>query len=91
MPKPTNAIPAIQGGKARRAEEINLDDVEGDYLELDEFSQGIYIGSGGDLVVTLERDDDSVTFVGIGAGLTHAIKAKRIHTSTTAGDIVVVY
>ena len=91
--KPNNRRPAILGGKARRAKEIDLTIVpDGEtYLELDEVSQGIYIGTGGDLTVTLEQDDTEVTFVGASAGITHPIKAKRIHTSTTASDIIVVY
>ena len=93
MPKPDNRRPAIQGGKIRKAVEVDLTAVpaEENYLELAEVCQGIYIGTGGNLTVTLEQDDTEVTFVGASAGVTHPIKAKRIHTSTTASDIIAVY
>jgi len=55
---------------------------------------GVYLGVGGDLVVTLGEmeDGESVKFVDLAAGIIHPLVVKRIwDDETTADDILAVY
>ena len=57
-------------------------------------SNGFYIGTEGDLQVQLEnqKDGESITFVGLKAGIIYAIKADKVLASgTTADNILAVY
>lgn len=62
-----------------------------DGADLATVTRGIYAGGAGDLkVVTL--GGDTVTFVGLAAGVIHPIRAARVFaTGTTATSIVGVY
>jgi len=62
-----------------------------DSNELANYSRGIYCGVSGDVKVTTVYGD-TVTFVGLAAGIVHPIRAKIIFsTGTTATNIVAVY
>jgi len=79
----------VQGDKAGRAAAVTPSDTE-DIVP----TNGIYVGAAGDLEVTLKgmADGESITFVGLAAGMIHPIRAKRIWAaSTTATDIIAVY
>jgi hypothetical protein len=55
------------------------------------YTKGIYLGVGGDLVVTL-RSGATVTFTNLSAGVIHAISATRVKsTGTTASNILALY
>ena len=59
--------------------------------DLDHVTRAIYVGGYGDLRVTT-IGDDVVTFVGLAAGLLHAIRVKRVWVAgTTATNIVGLY
>jgi hypothetical protein len=59
--------------------------------EITAVTRAIYIGVEGDLRVTM-LGGQTVTFVGLGAGILHAIRVIKVHaTGTTATDIVGVY
>lgn len=76
--------------KAKNAESVTPSDTE----DINYISNGIYVGEAGDLEVTLENmaDGESVTFVGLSAGMIHPIRTKRIWAAnTTATDIIAVY
>jgi hypothetical protein len=54
-------------------------------------TRGLYVGVSGDVKVDT-LGGDTVTFVGLAAGVIHPIRAKRVYaTGTTATDIVGVY
>lgn len=54
-------------------------------------TRGIYVGVSGDLKVDTLKGD-TVTFVGLSAGVIHPIRATRIYaTGTDADDIVAVW
>lgn len=54
-------------------------------------TRGIYVGVSGDLKVDTVGGN-TVTFVGLAAGVIHPIRAKRIYaTGTTATSIIGVY
>lgn len=60
-----------------------------DSTDLAKTTKGIYIGTSGDLRVTLKKDSTPVTFTGLSAGIIHPIEAKRIWvTGTTATGIL---
>lgn len=61
-----------------------------DSVDLAKVARGVYIGSSGDLRVTLEKGT-TVTFTALSGGIIHPIAAKRIHaTGTTATNILAV-
>lgn len=54
-------------------------------------TRGVYVGVTGNLKVDM-ANGDTVTFVGLAAGVIHPIRAQRIYaTGTTATSIVGVY
>ena len=59
--------------------------------ELEHVTRAIYVGGYGDVrVITINNND--ITFVGLAAGLLHAIRVKRVlATGTTATNIVGLY
>lgn len=57
--------------------------------KLEHLLRGIYVGTAGDVTVTL-RSGDSVTFKNLAAGVIHAIAATHI-TAATATDILGVF
>jgi hypothetical protein len=62
-----------------------------DSVELDEWTRGIYVGTGGDLKVTLTAGQ-VVTFKNLAGGIVHPICARLVWaTDTTASDIVGLY
>jgi hypothetical protein len=56
-------------------------------------SRAIYVGTGGDLVVRMEGNDDDtpVTFANVPDGVWLPIRVRRIRTASTASDLVVMY
>lgn len=55
-------------------------------------TRGIYVGTTGDLRVTLHRDVSAVTFVGVLAGTLLPIRAKLVlSTGTTALNLLALY
>ena len=62
-----------------------------DSTDLSYCSRGVYVGAQGNLKVTLVGGD-TVTFVGLAAGIVHPIRAMRIwSTGTTATGIIAVW
>lgn len=62
-----------------------------DSVDLSIYTRGIYVGVTGNVKVTTVGGD-TITFVGLAAGIIHPIQAKRIFsTLTTATSIVGVY
>lgn len=62
-----------------------------DDADLPYATRGIYVGVSGDVKVDL-AGGDTVTFVGLAAGMIHPIRAKRVYdTGTDAESIVGVY
>lgn len=54
-------------------------------------TKGLYLGTGGDVKVTL-HGGNTVTFVGLSAGVIHPIAVKRVWaTGTNASNILAVY
>lgn len=54
-------------------------------------TRGIYVGTAGNLKVTL-LNGDAITFTSLAAGIIHPIRAKRIWTTgTTAANILGLY
>lgn len=63
-----------------------------DSADLSNSTRGIYVGTSGDLTVTLVNGTGPVTFIGMVGGVTHALRVKRVHeTGTTATDLVGVW
>lgn len=63
-----------------------------DSTDLTTYTRGIYIGSAGDVAVTLAGDTSPVTFVGLLAGTILPVRAKRVLvTGTSAGSLVGLY
>lgn len=65
-----------------------------DVTDLDRPTRGLYLGSGGTVVVTLLGDAtaDKVTLVNLAAGGVHGLRVKRLWaTGTDAADIVGIY
>lgn len=62
-----------------------------DTVDMLDCARGVYVGTAGDLkVITI--GGDTITFVGLVAGVIHPICAARIFaTGTTADNIVAVY
>jgi hypothetical protein len=59
-----------------------------DAADLPVATRSLYVGSGGNLVVTLVGDTAAVTFTGLQAGY-HPLRVKKVHsTGSTAGNIV---
>lgn len=59
--------------------------------ELPIVSRGIYVGTGGDVKVTLVGTG-TVTFVAVPTGATLGVRAKQIwSTGTTASNLIVLY
>lgn len=57
-------------------------------------TRGVYVGASGNLAVIFvgDKDADTVTLVGLAAGIWHPIQVRRIlQTGTTATGIVVGY
>ena len=76
--------------KASDAVSVTPDDT----TDLSAVTNGIYLGAEGNLEVTLENmnDGESVTFVGMKAGIIYPLRVKRVWaTNTTATDILAVY
>ena len=62
-----------------------------DTNDLANTSRGVYVGVSGDVKVDLVGGD-TVTFVGMAAGVIHPIRVTRVYsTGTDATDIVTVY
>ncbi|MEZ4684194.1 MAG: hypothetical protein R2932_59285 [Caldilineaceae bacterium] len=62
-----------------------------DGSDLANTTRGLYVGVSGDVAV-ITAGGDTVTFVGLAAGIIHPIRAARVKsTGTTATDIVGVY
>lgn len=62
-----------------------------DTADLRVITRGLYVGTTGNLRVTLDNGDD-VTFVTIAAGIIHPLYVKRVwSTNTTATNLVAVY
>ena len=54
-------------------------------------SRGIYVGSAGNLAVTMKAGGNDVTFVGVAAGSLLPLRVTHVlSTGTTASDIVAV-
>lgn len=63
--------------------------VPDDAADLPDVVRGIYVGTGGDLTVTLARSAGPVTFRNVPAGVVMPVIASRVHaTGTTALDLV---
>lgn len=59
-----------------------------DGADLANNTRGIYLGSTGNLAVTM-AGGEQITFVGLASGIIHPIRAKRIWaTGTTAANII---
>lgn len=59
--------------------------------DLTRVTRGIYVGTSGDLKVDT-ADGDTVTFVGLSAGVIHPMRIRRVYaTGTDADDIIGVY
>ena len=62
-----------------------------DDVDLIYITRGIYVGVSGDLKVDV-KSGDTVTFVGLAAGMIHPIRVKRVYENgTDATSIVGVY
>lgn len=62
-----------------------------DSADLSISTRGLYVGVSGDVKVDTVGGD-TVTFVGLAAGIIHPIRAARIYsTDTTASSIIGVY
>ena len=62
-----------------------------DSNELAYFTRGIYVGIGGDVVLT-SVNDETVTFVGVAGGSVLPVRAKILKsTGTTATNIIGLY
>ena len=92
--RPEVRYPDILGGKVENAEIIDLSAVDaGGYIEITD-AEGLYVGTEGNVEVTLKDmdDGDSIVFTALQAGAVHPFRIKRIwKDGTTADDIVVVY
>jgi len=62
-----------------------------DSVDLAPGVRGLYVGAAGDVTVTLDRDNASVVFTGVLAGTVLPIRAKRVHTASTASNMVALY
>lgn len=59
-----------------------------DSTDIVEVTRGLYVGVSGDVKVTTAAGD-TVTFVGLAAGVMHPIRVTRVwSTGTTATDII---
>lgn len=59
-----------------------------DSTDLTTQTRALYVGTAGNLVVTLVGDSSSVTFSNVAAGY-HPLRVKRVHaTSTTATGLI---
>jgi len=57
--------------------------------DLDFFTRGIYVGSGGEIRVAPFRGDAPVTFVGVPSGTVLPVRVTRVYaTGTDASDLV---
>lgn len=56
--------------------------------DLDTFARAIYVGGDGDLVVTLVGDSTPVTFFGVVGGSILPIRVSRVHSATTATNLI---
>ncbi len=62
-----------------------------DSVDLPSCARGVYVGTAGDMKVTL-YNGDVVTFVGLVGGIIHPICAGRVWaTGTTASNLIAVY
>ena len=58
----------------------------------DTFSRAIYVGGGGDLIVTMAGDrDNTITFKAVLSGSMLPLRVAQINLGTTCTDIVVIY
>lgn len=63
-----------------------------DSTDLTNNSRGLFVGTGGNLVLILTDDSSSVTFKNIADGTVLPLRVKRVlSTGTTATDIVCLY
>ena len=69
----------IRGGAAITPHDTN---------DLSETTRAIYVGVSGDVKINT-ADGDTITFVGLAAGIIHPIRASRVYsTGTDATDIL---
>ena len=57
---------------------------------LPHLSRGLYVGTGGDLVIEMANKQE-VTFIGVFGGSLLPIQANKVKAATTATDIVSLY
>ena len=84
-----NIADLMSAGKAVNADSITPNDNE----DID-VSEGIYVGTGGDLAVTFANMEagTSIVLAGLQEGVIHPLKVKRVWaTDTTAENIVAIY
>lgn len=85
-PYPNNADPAALA-PAARAFSVTTDDA----TDIATVTRYVYVGVAGDLKVTT-TDGDTVTLVGLAAGVMHPLRVRRIwQNGTTAQSIVGLY
>ena len=54
-------------------------------------SRAVYVGTTGDLVVTMAAENQQVTFVNIQGGSMLPIRVRSVDAGTTAGNVIAVY
>ena len=54
-------------------------------------TRGLYIGTGGTLVVTMAKDGTSATFTNVANGTLLPIQVTQVLVATTASDILALY
>jgi hypothetical protein len=54
-------------------------------------TRGLYIGTGGDVVVTMAEQGSSITFVGVPTGTFMPLQVRLVMASTTASNIVALF
>ena len=54
-------------------------------------TRGVYVGTLGDLIVTMDGDDADVTYANVQSGTILPIQVKYIRATSTATDILALY
>jgi len=54
-------------------------------------SRAVYVGTTGDINVTMAAENQTVTFVNVQGGSMLPIRVRSVDAGSTAGDIVAVY